>query len=289
MIRRPRRRADELRQGGQPRIEDPRVANARRDYRFDLVEQVGSDDRLERLRSLVDPPELDMVPIAQAVIAIQPEPLGNPVIVGDDDATVAHDVERFQRMHAECAHATVGAREPAIDLRADGRAGVLDDRDAMTGADVENTWQVRALARPIHGQQGLRFRRNRRLDLIGINLIALVRIDEHGPGANRRDGADCRDERVRDADHLVARAHAESLERQDECAGAGIGPDGVLHADVTGELALEAFHVRSKREFPAPYQFVDVTKNLLNLGLRELVVEIGILDPHHRRLHQRPP
>ena len=70
-----------------------------------------------------------------------------------------------------------------------------------------------------------------------------VDVDEDRRGADRHDGFDGRDERVRRHDDLVTGADAECREHELECVSPTSNPYALRRAAVLGELRLEPIHV----------------------------------------------
>ena len=244
----------------------------------DPIDQVVAHDRLQRVQPAVDAEELHGVAVAQPVIAPQADLGGERVGVGDDDAAIAPDVERLERVQAERPGIAEAADRPAVDRRGESLARVLDDREPVTLGDRADRVHVGGIAPEVDGHDGARPSGDRRRQTRGIQGVLLVDVHEDRAGTGRHDGAQGRDERVRRHEHLVARAHARGLERQHQGVGAGVHPDRVTHAHELGDALLELGQGGPERVVAARDQAADVRDDRLDLG--ELAVEIREGDSH---------
>ena len=98
-----------------------------------------------------------MVAVQKAVIAIQSEELRRFVIISNDDSAIAPDIERFQGMHAEGVYFAERAGKTAVYFCANGRAGVLHNRDTVAIGDFENLAHFRRTTGPVNWEYCRRF------------------------------------------------------------------------------------------------------------------------------------
>ena len=111
---------------------------------------------------------------------------------------------------------------------------------------------------------------------------ARIDIDEDGLGPHQADGLGGGEEGEGGGDHLVAGAHAQRAQADDERVGARVEADGVPDAQVVGHLFLEGLDLGSEDEAP---RVEDAPDGRLDLGpegfnLRPWVVD-GDLDLAH--------
>ena len=92
------------------------------------------------------------------MIADEPQPLVHRVVIGDDDAGVAPDIEVLQRMQREAGRDAVGAGAFPGKFRQDALTGVLDDRKAVAPGDLHQPDHVDDLAGQLHRHDRLGLR-----------------------------------------------------------------------------------------------------------------------------------
>ena len=104
---------------------------------------------------------------AHPVVAVEPEPVGEPVVVGRGEAALAgHQVLRG----VQAEHRRPELAGPAAAVRrAEGLRGVLDDREAVALGDRDERVHVGHEAVQVDGHDRLRARRDRRLDEVGVH------------------------------------------------------------------------------------------------------------------------
>jgi len=221
----------------------------------------------------------DLVAVLHAVVADQAELLVHAVVIGDDDAGVAPDVEVLERMQREAGGDAVGAGALSRELRQDALAGVLDHGEVVALRDRHQLAHVGDLAGQLDRHDRLGLFGDRGLDLVDVHAEGIVAVDQHRRGAGFRDRADGGDEGVGGGDDLVAVADAERLERQLERVGAGSDADGVAHADQLGEALLEFGDGLAKGEVTGRNQPADLGQN--GGGVGELLEQIGISNVVH--------
>jgi len=93
-----------------------------------LADQPVADHRLHGVEPGVAAEDRNLVAVLHAVVADQPQLLVHGVVIGDDHAGIAPDVEVLQRMQREAGGDAVGAGALAGEFGQDALAGVLDDR-----------------------------------------------------------------------------------------------------------------------------------------------------------------
>src|SRR3546814_1037764 len=70
-----------------------------------------SDLRLNRIEARVVTEDLHLVAVAQAMVAQEPQLAGHLVVVGDDDAGIAPDVDDLERVHRKPEIGRASCRE----------------------------------------------------------------------------------------------------------------------------------------------------------------------------------
>ena len=116
----------------------------------------------------------------------------------------------------------------------------------------------------------------RRIEVAGVGLD----IDEHRRGAGLEDGRGGGDEAHRRGDDLVARPDIERQQRHVQRPRAARHGQGVALLEIGRKPRLELRHVRACREDVA-FQHLG---EAVELGLAEVVAEVGDLPGHHWRV-----
>ena len=153
--------------------------------------------------------------------------VGELVVVRRHRAGVAERAEVLARVEAERGEPAERADAPALVARAVRLARVLDERDAVRVAELDERVEIGRLPVEVDGDQ--RARRGpssrRRPRSASISPVVSSQSTSTTSRAELHDGQDRRDEGVRGRDHLVARADAERLEAEVERGGAGVDTD----------------------------------------------------------------
>ena len=215
-----------------------------------LVEagQLGKPQRGGEVRGLrVRAQRLVVVADAHPVVPVQADPVGQAVVVGRGEATLAgHQV--LGRVQAEHRRPELPGAAAAV-RRAVRLGGVLDDRDPAALRDLHQRVHVGHQAVQVDRHDRLRAGRDRGLDPVGIEAeVVGPDVHEHGSGAGLEDRADRRVEREADRDHLVARADPERPQDRHQGDGAVGHEHGVPHAAVRGPRLLELRRPATHRE-----------------------------------------
>ena len=114
------------------------------------------------------------------------------------------------------------------------------------------------------------------VDIVGVGID----VDEHRLGLGQRHHLGGRGEGEARHEHRVARSDAGRIERQQQRVGAVGAGDGVLDADIGGDLALELGDLRPENVFAAVDDAID--------GGLEAVAEPFALRAEIDELHQAP-
>jgi hypothetical protein len=184
---------------------------------------------------------LVLVPLAHALVAHDPQLVGDGVVVGGDDPTLTGG-EVLRAVEGEAAQ-TEGSGALPADGRAVRLGGVLDQREAVAGGRVGDAGHVRALAVEVHRDQGRGPLADGRLHGVRVDVeVVLADVGEPGGRARLEDRVDRRDERERARDHFVARLQVQRLQRGHQSGRAVVDGDRVTHPDQFGEGPFEAFH-----------------------------------------------
>ena len=168
----------------------------------------------------------------------------------------------------------VRAERRALVSRAERLAGVLDEREAVPFAELDQRVELARVAEDVDRDDRLRPLGDRRLDRGRVEVVrARVDVREHRRRALVDRAVRGRDERERRRDHLVAGADARQPHRKVQAGGAARDRGAVSRADGLGEQLLEARPGRPERE-PAGAQRLE----------HELLV--ALVDP--RRAEREP-
>src|SRR3989338_1689108 len=137
-------------------------------------------------------------------------------IFADNRSRIAIRPKIFPRIEAEAAD--VCHRDPLSMLfRSMRLASVLDDRHFIS-TNLRNRLHVAALPVEMHGNHRFCFRRNRLLQQLGIHeKAAFLDVDELHCRPALIDDFACRDERVRNRDHLISLADVQGFKHGVQC------------------------------------------------------------------------
>jgi hypothetical protein len=210
------------------------------------VRQLDPQDRgLQLVEARVVPDELERALVLGAVEAQQPDRRVELRVVRDDGAAVPERAEVLRREERERRDRPERARAAVRRERARRLGGVLDDRHA----ERLDLGDRRDVAEQVHGDHGLRARRQRGLDGLG-GHAPRVRGDvaEDGRRTGVRDRLRGGVEREGGDDDLVARPDAERAQREHERVGPVGDAGGVAGAEVGGELLLEGLDLGPEDE-----------------------------------------
>ena len=150
-------------------------------------------------------------------------------------------------------------------MRPDGLRVIFDNVEFMLISHSANRLHVGALAIEVHGNDGLGFRRDGRLDFVWVNALGLrVAIHEYDGGACDPDGFGGGEEGIGMGNDLVTLADSEGHQRQPNSVGAVTHPDGELRAMIGRQFAFKAFEHRSHDVLAAFQHGLEV---MIDLGL----------------------
>ncbi len=187
--------------------------------------------------------------------------------------------------------------EPALRPpvgRPEGLGGVLDERDPVGAARLEQRVVVGALPVEVDGDDGGRqpSPAGPGRELLGDQCdvdgpVGFRAVDQHRRGADVAGGRRRGHEGERRDKHLVSRAHADEEQGQMECGRPARGGHGVLDAHPSGQLGLEGVEVGADRGDP-------VRVEGLEQGPALVLADVGggQIDPRHGRASAagtRPP
>ena len=118
-------------------------------------------------------------------------------------------------------------------------------------------------------------------DVLDVEVHRLgVDVGEDRRRADAGDRLGGRVERERGADHLVARADPERVERDHDRVGAVPDPDRLRDAEIVGRLGLERLHVRAEHEAPVLQHFGE---DALQLRDQTRVLRLDVDEGDHGR------
>ena len=147
---------------------------------------------------------------------------------------------------------------------------ILDQRHVQRGERVEGGGP----AEEVHGQQRTRARRDLRRDVFRIDVERhRVDVGEDRRRAALRDRLRGRIEREGRADHLVAGADLERVQREDEGVRAVRDADRPAHAEIGGGFGLEGPILRPAHELLA---VENLAEPQLELGDQRLVLGMNV-------------
>src|SRR5262247_2019949 len=102
------------------------------DHGVELAQPEPKHRRLQGIEARDGAKLTDRVAIDETVIAQQPNTIGDRLVVGGDEAGIAHRIEDLERVGRETSDGAEGAGTPVAVARAHGLRGTLDDRKAVT-------------------------------------------------------------------------------------------------------------------------------------------------------------
>src|SRR6185312_8042529 len=130
--------------------------------------------------------------------------------------------EVLDGMEAEADEVAKAADAPAVPGGADRMRRILDDAQAVAPGDGIEPVHVDREPRKMHRHDRAGARRDRRLDLIEVDIAAIeIDIDEHRMRAHAHDDIRGGDEAHRRRDDLIARPDAGREQRMLEARGRG--------------------------------------------------------------------
>ena len=159
-----------------------------------------------------------------------------------------------------------------VILGADGLRRILDDRNLMAHAGVDDRHQLCRLTEQMHRHNGTRPRRDGRDSGLRIDVERVgFDVHEHGLRAQARHTSRRREEGIGAGDDLVAGADADRHQCGQNGVGARRHPDGVMHAEVRFELALEPLHLGAVDE---SLRVANPRQRIENLGTQRVVLRL---------------
>jgi len=211
--------------------------------------------RLEFVESRVDPDCPRWVGLAGTVHTEATQALCERGVSGRDGPRIAERAEVLGGIEAPGGRLAARSGRMAGNVaRADRLCGIVEQRGPMSGGDgaqrVRICWVSEQVdrhdrAQPVAVLGG-------RGDALGIECETVGdHVGEHRLGAESGDCRGCCDERQRRDDHLVARADAESHQREQQCIRSGGATDRVLALADSGERRLELLDFASEHEVTA--------------------------------------
>ncbi len=212
------------------------------------------------------------VALAHALVAVQPDPVGEGVVVGRDEAAFAG---RHVLGAVQAERAVPEAPDPAAAvLRAVRLAGVLDDGEAVALRQLDERVHVGGQAEQVDRADGLRPGRDGRGHAVRVDVVGLgVDVHEDRRGAGVQDRGHRRVERVADGDDLIARPKAHAREDAHLRDGPVAHRDRVADADERRPTLLELRDALATGQHPAAQDLGDGG----DLGL----VDVGAGDRDH--------
>ena len=170
-------------------------------------------------------------------------------VVRHQRAAFAAGAEILRRIKAEGRRGAEAAHRFALVLRAMRLRRVLHEGQIVPPADVRDGIDVERQAVQMHGQHGLRARRDGLFDQRGIEVERLlVNVRIHRPRPAVRDGPARGDESERRGDDLVAGADIVQPHRDMQGGRAAVEAERVLHPAVRREILFKLRHVRPEAE-----------------------------------------
>ncbi len=221
------------------------------------------DGRLHRIEAAVEADRSMLILFARAAVAQHRDPLGEIGPRRRHRPAVAGSAEVLGRIEAEAADIAEAAGAPAAIKGAVRLSRVLDHRQRMLCRDGGHCIHIGALPVEVHRDDRLRPRRDRGLDLAGIDQrIVMAHVDQHRPRAAERYGKCGRREGHGRDDHLVARAQPESTAGKLQRIGAAADAERMRHLAILGKRALEQAHLFAEDEVAAPEDLGDRPRDL---------------------------
>ena len=162
-------------------------------------------------------------------------------------------VQIFRSLEAEAAKRAQRADLAIAPFRQMRLAGVLEHRQFVLAADLEDGVEIRGRAADVHRQDAARALGDGGFDLARVNLRSFrIRVNEHRHCVLQQHRVDRGHERVRRHDHFVAGADAESIQRNDQGARTVGGGQAVLRSQRRGPGFFELARVVAIQAVPLP-------------------------------------
>jgi hypothetical protein len=181
---------------------------------------------------------------------VQPQPVGQLVVVGRDEATLGRG-HVLGRVQAERA-VPEAPRPPAAEGGPVGLAGILHDHESVPVGDGPDHVHVGHQTEEVNRADRPRPRGDGGLDPLGVDQVRVgFDVDEDRGGSGVEDRVRRRGERVRDRDHLVAGLEADAREDRHQRQRAVGHRHGMADAAELGPLALELGDLAALREHAA--------------------------------------
>lgn len=172
--------------------------------------------------------------------------LGNRIVAGEDRTAVAVAAEGLAREEACAADvAQVAALTPLV-FGTKALGGILDHDQLVPVSDRIDLVHVSRLAVQTHRHNGLGTRRDRSLDLRGVD-VAGIRLDVHedGFGAKQHDHFRSGDKSKGGGDDFVTGLDAHGHQADQQGLGATGHGNAMLGAGISLELLLQLAHFRA--------------------------------------------
>jgi hypothetical protein len=236
--------------------------------------QLGQAERgLDVRHAEVVAQDVVVVTLLHALVAVQPDPVRQPVVVGGDEAALGGR-HVLGGVHAESGVAEAAGLAAPVQ-RAVGLAGVLDHRQSVAVGDGLDGVHVRHDAEQADRDDGPRPGRDGGLDAAGIHQVRVgLDVHEDRRGAREEDRGHRGVEGVRDGDDLVARAVAQPGEERHQRRRAVRHGHRVLDAAVGRPALLQLRDLLALGDHAAAEDFRD--------GVDLLLAEIGTCGRDHR-------
>ena len=123
---------------------------------------------------------------------------------------------------------------------------VLEHPESVAAREVAHAGHVHGLSVDVHGDDADGAWRDFQRRVGDVHAVPRIDVDEDGRRLREADGLDGGKRGVRRDEDLVAGLHAERPERHPQRGGPGAREHGVTHADVAGEVGLEAPALRTE-------------------------------------------
>ena len=175
-----------------------------------------------------------------------------------DSVVVAHDRATFTAgndlvgVETEDTRVTEAPRCASVQGRTQSLAGVFHNRQVMPPGDSQDSVHICKTSEYMDHQDRTRGRRNRFLDLAGIDIQRIgADIDKYRKGTDMVDRICCRDECEGSRDDFVARPHPCRLQRQFQTGGSGTCADGTGRPTGLRQCILEIEQAGAEAEAAA--------------------------------------
>ena len=203
--------------------------------------------RLNLVQPRVEPDLLEGALVAGAVKPQQPHAFGQVGVRGGNGAAVAQRRQILGGEERERRDISDRPGRPALVGGAERLRRVLDQRQAVAVGQLAERRQVDRLAEQVHDHDRSSAIGDRRLDGVRVEVERVGSdVDEHRDCADPGDGLSRREERVRRGDHLVAGAHPNRFQCQQQRVGAVGDAHRVGGAELRRHLLLEPAHLRAE-------------------------------------------